>query len=108
VFELCGLADISLIPKIAIGIVAEARFKGIEIEAAAKYIAEISVELQKQGVTLNGSYWRDLKWRSYGKGQQTSASEQRSERINQALVNAFSADAWLPDETDGGEREDKT
>jgi hypothetical protein len=101
VFEFCGLADIGLIAKIAIGIVAEAKFQGIGMEDAAKYIAETAVRQQKSGVTLNGFYWRDLKWRTHGGGQQASAAQERSERIDQAIINSFARRIGPPNETDG-------
>ncbi len=47
--EMCGLADIGAIPQIAISIAAEARYRGIEIEEAAKYIADCAIRDQKRG-----------------------------------------------------------
>jgi hypothetical protein len=88
VFEYCSLADSGLIAKITIGIVAEAKFQGIEIEAAAKYVAESALRDQKNGITLNGFYWRDLKWRTNGR-QQTSAAQQRVEKSKQVIARAF-------------------
>jgi hypothetical protein len=93
VFEFCGLADIGLIAKIAIGIVAEAKFQGIEIEDAAKHIADSALRDQRNGTTLNAFYWRDLKWRSNGGRQQTSAAEERSEHNKRAILDGFAANA---------------
>jgi hypothetical protein len=102
VFEFCGLADIALIAKIAIGVVAEAKFQGIEIEAAAKYVAESAVRDQKNGVTLNAFYWRDLKWRANGGRKQLSPAQERSHQVRRDIVDAFTADARDPTRSDGG------
>lgn len=107
VFEMCGLADISLIAKIAIGVATEAKWQGIEIQAAAKYIAECAIRDQKNGITLNGFYWRDLKWRTNGVGRQAaSASAERSERSKRNILAGILANARGADAPDGPEREE--
>jgi hypothetical protein len=102
VFEYCGLADIGLIAKIAVGIVAEAKFQGIEIEAAAKYIGESALRDQRNGATLNAFYWRDLKWRANG-GQQQNASQQRTHANRQAALGGIYREVLndFPGEPDG-------
>lgn len=93
VFEFCGLADIALIAKIAIGVVAEAKFQGIDMEAAAKHVAESALRDQRNGTTLNAFYWRDLKWRTHAGQRQNSAAEQRSEHNRRAILEGFAANA---------------
>jgi hypothetical protein len=105
VFEFCGLADISLIAKIAIGIIAEAKFQGIDLQAAAKQVAEIAIEQQKNGVSLNSFYWRDLKWRSNGGQQRVSAAQERFEHNRRAIAEGILSNYRDADDPDRGERE---
>lgn len=103
--EMCGLADIGAIPQIAISIAAEAKYRGIEIEEAAKFIAECATRDQKNGIVLTRFYFRDLKWRSNG-GSKPSASSERSDRIKRNILDGFAANARPPDQPDGPEREE--
>jgi len=103
--QMCGLADTGAIPQIAISIAAEAKFRGVEIEEAAKYIAECAQRDQKKGIALTRFYFRDLKWRSHG-GQQASAAEQRAEHNKRSILNGFARNARDSGPPDGVERED--
>ena len=90
--EMCGLADIGAIPQIAISIAAEAKYRGIEIEEAAKLIADCCVRDQKKGIALTRFYFRDLKWRA-SDGGQTSAAAQRADHNKRAILDGFAANA---------------
>ncbi len=103
--EMCGLADMGAIPQIAISIAAEAKYRGVEIEDAAKFIAECATRDQKNGVVLNRFYFRDLKWRGNG-GRQTSAATDRAEHNKRSILNGFARNARDSSPSDGAERED--
>jgi ribosomal protein S27AE len=106
IVEYCGLADLGAIPQIAISIVAESKFAGIEIEDAAKYIAERALEQQKKGEVVNRFYFRDTKWRS-ANGQQSrpSAGAERAERSRRNILDGLATDARRRDSPDLVERE---
>ena len=87
-FEVCGLADLGAIPQIAISLVSEANYLGVEIEEAAKSVADCAVRDQKNGVTLTRFYFRDVKWRTSNGGQQTAA-QGRAERSTQQIAEAL-------------------
>jgi hypothetical protein len=86
--EMCGLADLGAIPQIAISVAAEAKYRGIEIEEAGKFIAECATRDQKNGIVLTRFYFRDLKWRADG-GQQKTAAQGRAERSQQQIAEAL-------------------
>jgi hypothetical protein len=104
VFDFCGLADPGLIEKIKIGVLAEAKFQGIEMRQAAKYVAEAALQDQRAGVTLNGFYWRDLKWRTAHGPQHLTPSATRSARSKESLASAWRKfRASDPGRSDAGE-----
>lgn len=106
VYEVCGLADIGAIAQIAISIVAEAKFRGVELQEAAKHIADCAVRDQKNGITLTRFYFRDSKWRTSNGGRQNSASAERAERSKRNILDGLLANARGPDAPDGTEREE--
>jgi hypothetical protein len=89
IFDCCGLADRTLLPDIASGVLGESKFQGIEIEDAGKYIEGRSVELQRRDVSLNRSYWKEVKWRTSHGGQQQTSAQGRADRSQQSLVSAW-------------------
>ncbi len=101
--EMCGLADIGALPQIAISITAEAKYRGVEIEEAAKSIAERAVRDQKKGIALTRFYFRDMKWRSNDGGQQASAAQQRFEQNRRAIGEGILSNYRDADGADGGE-----
>jgi hypothetical protein len=106
--EMCGLADRGAIEQIGISIAAEAKFRGVEIEEAAKLIADCAMRDQKKGTTLSRFYFRDLKWRTSDGGQQTSAAQQRAEHNKRSIFNGLLRNYRDPGTSDGDEREDDT
>lgn len=107
VFDICGLGDRTLLPDIVSGILGESKFQGIEIEAAAKHIAERSVELQQLRMSLNRSYWRELKWRT-SHGGQISPGVERSQRIKESIAHALRKSLGAAVVPDGGNSEGGT
>jgi hypothetical protein len=87
--EICGLADLGAIEQIGISITAEAKYRGIEIEDAGKFIADCALrDHREKGVDLTRFYFRDLKWRTNG-GQQKTAAQGRAERSQQQIAEAL-------------------
>jgi hypothetical protein len=105
-FQMCGLADLGAVPQIAISIVAEARYRGIEIEDAATLVAECATRDQKKGVALTRFYFRDMKWRSTNGGTQSSAASERADRIKRNILDGFAENARARDQSDGPERQE--
>lgn len=106
VMEMCGMPEIGGgVPYVESAILAEAKFRGVEIEDAAKHIAECGLRDQRNGIALTRFYFRDGKWRSNG-GRQTSAGAERSERSKRNILDGFAANSRSPDAPDGPERKE--
>ena len=103
--EMCGLADRGAIEQIGISIAAEAKYRGVEVEDAAKYIAECAMRDQKKNIGLTRFYFRDLKWRTSDGGKQTSAAADRAEHNKRSILNGFARNARNSSSPDGVERE---
>lgn len=115
--EFCGLPHLSGNERyVEAAILAEAKFRGVEIEDGAKHLADCVLRDQRNGITVGRFYFRDAKWRSHG-GQQSrpSASSQRSERSKANLLEALrqhreqrdgGSSARGPDAPDGPERKE--
>ena len=104
--ELCGLPDIgSAAPYVEAAILAESKFRGAEIEEAAKYLSDCVLRDQRAGITVGRFYFRDAKWRN-GNGTASSASSERADRIKRNILDGFAANARAPDQPDGPEREE--
>ena len=103
VMEICGLPEIGGgVPYVESAVLAEAKFLGVELEDAAKHIAECGLRDQRNGIALTRFYFRDMKWRTSNGGRQTSAAEQRAEHNKRAIFDGFAANARDRDVPDGG------
>jgi hypothetical protein len=106
VMEMCGLPEIGGgLVYVEAAVLAESKFSGMEIEDAAKHVAECALRDQRKGVVLTRFYFRDAKWRSNG-GQNNSASSERSERSKRNILDGLLANARPSDAPDGPEREE--
>jgi hypothetical protein len=99
IYEFCGLADEGIMPQLEASVIAEAKFRGIEVEDAAKLISESALYDQRNGVTLNRFYFRDVKWRSNATGQ-ASPAEVRVERSQRNILEGLLKNARRTDAPD--------
>lgn len=107
VMEICGLPEIGGgIPYVESAVLAEAKFRGVEVEDAAKYIADCALRDQRNQIALTRFYFRDMKWRTSNGGAKSSASSERADRIKRNILDGFAANARSPDEPDGPERKE--
>jgi len=107
VFEMCCLGDKSLIEKIGIGVVAEAKYQNVELPAAAKHIAECALRDQRNGTKLNVFYWRDLAWRtSNARGNPAAQKQQQLLENYREAIRRVEMDYPAADDSRGREGPD--
>jgi hypothetical protein len=90
VMDMCGLPDIgTTASNVGASILAESRRQSVEIEAAAKYLADCILRDQRNRTSINHFYFQHTKWRDGNAGQQQTAAQGRAERSKRSIFEAL-------------------
>jgi len=91
----------NLISIVTAAIKAEATYMGFSVEKAADLIRTAAFEDGHRGITIDRFYFENVKWRNGNAGHKPSASQQRSQRTKQNILDGFAAEISRRNKSDG-------
>jgi hypothetical protein len=94
----------TLISIIAESIKAEAGFRGLSVEEAAEFIDKSALENRERGIEIDRFYFENTKWRNGNAAYKPSASQQRSKRTKQNILDGIAAEVGRRNQPHGTEQ----
>jgi len=83
---------------------AEAKDTGLGLEQAAAKIATAATQDRRKGIPIDRFYFENMKWRNGNAGHRPSASQQRSERTKQNILDGLTAEISRRNQPHGAEQ----
>ena len=91
----------NLVSTVTAVVKAEATYRGFPVEAVAGLITSAALEDRRRGIAIDRFYFENVKWRNGNAGHKPSASQQRSERTKQNILDGFAAEISRRTKSDG-------
>jgi len=94
----------NLISTVTAAVKAEVTYLGFSVEKVAGLIRSAALEDRRRGITIDRFYFENVKWRNGNAGYKPSASQQRSERTKQNILDGIAAEIGRRNKSDRPEQ----
>ncbi len=94
----------NLISVVTAALKAEAKDRGLGLEETTAVITAAAIDDRRRGVEINRFYFENCKWRNGNAGHRPSASQQRSKRTKQNILDGIAAEISRRNQSDGAEQ----
>jgi hypothetical protein len=91
----------NLISVVTKALKAEAKDKNVGLEETAALITTAAIDDRGRGLEISRFYFENCKWRNRNAGYKPSASQQRSQRTKQNILDGFAAEISRRSKSDG-------
>lgn len=99
--NLCLSVTNNFVTAVTAAVRAEVTYTGFSVEKVATLIEGAAIDEMRRGVTINRFYFENVKWRNGNAGYKPSASQQRSERTKQNILDGIAAEIGRRNKSDG-------